>query len=128
MMVSENLYELRKRYIDLIAQKRKIIEEAATILKSMRDICKHEYLIERDCIRCNILPTIRPQRKCLICGNIKDGWGSGYGDMAKRSETKIGNAVSITHVSLDDYKSVDWEQSLGDLSLLIEDADWLIIE
>ncbi|MBU1091658.1 hypothetical protein KKA27_02255 [Patescibacteria group bacterium] len=84
-MPKEEFLKMRERIIEIENLKNKLNKESENLTETLTENCPHEVVIETNYISYEALGYTRsPQRRCLICGIVEDGWGCGYRKLKKR--------------------------------------------
>lgn len=82
--------ELRDMVISIAAQIGDLQKKRDELLARLRDECTHEALIETPFMAaCAFWHATPPQRICVICGLIEEGWGSGYKKLNKGTLLRV---------------------------------------
>ena len=91
-------FKMRDRIIEIHEEQERLEKEYNKLLKILKENCDHASVIETDCVSRGMVSTTKPPaRRCLICGEIENGWGCGY--------KKLKNTKPIKTVSREEFDS-----------------------
>ena len=74
-----DFFETRDEFIKIEKEIENLELKSERLLAKLRAECKHEIVVWRDYIPENVILNAQPPAKrCLICGEIENGWGCDY--------------------------------------------------